>query len=203
MNMSRENANRSTLGFPPVTLNTGEIVNPRFIIFDNRAGFRLHYSMNHMNTTIFITTSPEQTGELGRRLGCLLVAGDVVTLEGDLGCGKTTLTRGICAGLGLPENIPVRSPTFTLIHEYPARIPIRHADLYRMETPEDMETIGLFDEGMEAVTIVEWAERLGVDASSATVKIRITDISETERRIEISAGAEIISRLGNDPNPEK
>ena len=80
--------------------------------------------------------SPEETMQFGRSLGDSLILGDIILLFGDLGAGKTRLTQGICNGLGLDEESYIRSPTFTLINEYPGKLPIYHIDLYRIENQE-------------------------------------------------------------------
>jgi len=108
-----------------------------------------------------ISKSPEETLVIGEKLGKTLRPGDIVLLFGDLGAGKTTLTQGICYGLGLPREEYIRSPTFTLVNEYKGKYPIYHIDLYRTDSLEDLENLGLeeifFGEG---IAIVEWAEKL-------------------------------------------
>ncbi|MBR0385884.1 MAG: tRNA (adenosine(37)-N6)-threonylcarbamoyltransferase complex ATPase subunit type 1 TsaE [Erysipelotrichaceae bacterium] len=111
----------------------------------------------------------KETTEIGRALGTLLSAGDVITLAGELGAGKTTFTQGIALGLGVTRR--VTSPTFTLMKNYQGRLPLNHIDAYRLE--DINQDLG-FDEFMEAdgVTVIEWAgfiasilpvERLNVD----------------------------------------
>ncbi len=120
-----------------------------------------------------ISNSPEETLRLGKSLGSSLGAGDIVLLFGDLGAGKTHFTQGICNGLEMDKNSYVRSPTFTLINEYPGRLPIYHIDLYRIETQEDIYSLGLeeilFDQG---VTIIEWAEKLRSPKKSLMLNIQ-------------------------------
>ena len=102
--------------------------------------------------------SPEETRQLGVRLGQLLAPGDVVLLHGDLGAGKTAFTQGIGAGLGVRETI--NSPTFTLLKEYVGRVPFYHFDLYRIEDAEEIYALGFEDYfGGAGVSVVEWAER--------------------------------------------
>ena len=81
-----------------------------------------------------ISHSPKETLQLGKSLGSSLTPGDIILLNGDLGAGKTHLTQGICRGVGLDEDSYIRSPTFTLINEYQAKIPIYHIDLYRIDS---------------------------------------------------------------------
>lgn len=113
------------------------------------------------------SASASQTHRLGALLGSLLQPGDVVLLEGPLGAGKTALTQGIGAGLGVRETI--NSPTFTLLKEYMGRLPLYHFDLYRIEDPEELFALG-FEEYFsgEGVCVVEWADR-GVAADGATL----------------------------------
>jgi len=100
------------------------------------------------------------TARWGERLGALLEPGDVIALNGPLGAGKTCFTQGIARALGVPSDTPVTSPTFTLVGEYPARIPLRHADFYRVETESRLFDAG-FDDLLDGrgVLVVEWALR--------------------------------------------
>ncbi|MBI5815356.1 MAG: tRNA (adenosine(37)-N6)-threonylcarbamoyltransferase complex ATPase subunit type 1 TsaE [Nitrospinae bacterium] len=145
--------------------------------------------MDNVNTQTFVTSSESQTRALGARIARSLKAGDVVLIEGDLGAGKTVITQGICAGLGISENIPVRSPTFTLIHEYPHDPPVRHADLYRLDDGAEAENIGLFDDTASRITIIEWAEKLPPEMKHGAITIKIEPLSENERKIMLSAPA--------------
>ncbi|MFQ5989022.1 MAG: tRNA (adenosine(37)-N6)-threonylcarbamoyltransferase complex ATPase subunit type 1 TsaE [Candidatus Methylomirabilales bacterium] len=108
-----------------------------------------------------ISTSPAETQRVGMWVGRHLKPGDVVCLKGEMGAGKTVFTRGIAAGLGVPRGQRVRSPTFTLVHEYMGRHPIYHIDLYRIRGEEELEGIGweeyLYGAG---VAVIEAAERL-------------------------------------------
>jgi tRNA threonylcarbamoyladenosine biosynthesis protein TsaE len=105
----------------------------------------------------FIFDTPEQTKELGQRIAQGLTAGDVLVLNGDLGAGKTTFTKGLAAGLGITDVI--KSPTFTIIREYQGgRLPLYHMDVYRLENGGAAD-LGL-DEYFEGdgVSVVEWAQ---------------------------------------------
>lgn len=130
------------------------------------------------------TASSEQTESLGRRLGRLLRSGDVIALSGDLGAGKTVLTRGIAQGAGAAGYFA--SPTFTLVREYPGPVPIYHVDLYRLDAPRQIEDIG-FDEILDraGAVVIEWAEKIRnwLPAEHLWVKIRLTNL-ENEREIE-------------------
>ena len=104
-------------------------------------------------------TSAEETIKFGERVGHLLTGGDVLALTGDLGAGKTVLTCGIALGLGIPMD-QVSSPTFTLIQEYSGSIPLIHVDLYRLEGPSDISTLGLEEYFTpHTIVLIEWAER--------------------------------------------
>ncbi|PAE22797.1 MULTISPECIES: tRNA (adenosine(37)-N6)-threonylcarbamoyltransferase complex ATPase subunit type 1 TsaE [Bacillaceae] len=102
----------------------------------------------------FISKNPEDTMGFSEKLGSLLQPGDVLALEGDLGAGKTTFTKGLAKGLNITRN--VNSPTFTIIKEYHGRLPLYHMDVYRVE--DSFEDLG-FDEYFDGngVTVVEWA----------------------------------------------
>lgn len=104
------------------------------------------------------TNSPEETFDLGRRMGADAKPGQIYTLNGDLGAGKTIFTKGMAAGLGIEE--PVSSPTFTIVQEYSGgRLPLYHFDVYRIGDPEEMEEIGYDDYFFgEGVCLIEWAE---------------------------------------------
>ncbi len=107
------------------------------------------------------TWSPKETFELGKRLGERIEAGQICTLKGDLGTGKTVFTQGLAAGLGIEE--PVNSPTFTILQEYhQGRLPLYHFDVYRIEEAEEMEEIGYEDYFFgQGVCLIEWAEKIG------------------------------------------
>ena len=109
----------------------------------------------------FTTQSTDETLELGKNIGTKLIAGDLVLLFGDLGSGKTCLTQGICQGIGLEKEAYIRSPTFTLINEYHAKIPIFHVDLYRLEKEAEIINLGLEEIiYSQAITIIEWSEKI-------------------------------------------
>jgi tRNA threonylcarbamoyladenosine biosynthesis protein TsaE len=107
------------------------------------------------------TRSADQTRCLGACLGRRLAHGTVIRLTGELGAGKTCFIQGLGRGLGVSEAYDITSPTYTLINEYPARLPFVHADLYRIASSLDADGIGLWDLcGPNAVVAVEWSDRL-------------------------------------------
>ncbi len=108
------------------------------------------------------TNSPQHSLNLGAFVGSRLTGPAVIGLQGDLGCGKTVFVQGLARGLEVPERYPVTSPTYTLINEYPGRLPLCHLDLYRIGDPEELPDIG-FDDALAGggVAVIEWAEHLG------------------------------------------
>ena len=139
------------------------------------------------------THNHEKTLAFGEQLGRCLKPGDVVLLFGDLGAGKTTLTQGICHGLGLDKGEYIRSPTFTLVNSYLGNIPINHIDLYRLDSFSEVEALGLeeclFSNG---VSIIEWAEKLSPNDSkipglgiNQRIEIHITIERENHRTFKI------------------
>lgn len=131
-----------------------------------------------------ISCSEEETRQLGFRFGSQLSSPAVVMLIGDLGSGKTVFVRGICQARGVPERL-VRSPSFTLINEYPGDELIRHADLYRLGDVEEIKEIGLFDYLEEpGIILVEWAERLP-SRPEHTYRVFLRHLGDDRREIRI------------------
>ena len=134
---------------------------------------------------IHTTGSEAETAAVGRDLGRTLAAGAVVLLFGDLGAGKTAFVRGLAEGLGV-DPADVSSPTFTLIHEYRGgRLPLFHADLYRLTDAREIDELGLDEIGEDGVLAIEWAEKLPRPTADATV-IRISQGEGDSRTIEIT-----------------
>ncbi len=151
------------------------------------------------------SSSAEQTRWLGRRLGEELEGGDVIGLAGELGSGKTCLVQGIASGLGVDPGVPVTSPTFTLVGEYPGRVRLRHADFYRVESYARLEDAG-FDDLLDsdAVLVVEWPERFPDVLPAERLDIRIALVSESERRFHVKgkgARAAELARRFLEPCP--
>jgi tRNA threonylcarbamoyladenosine biosynthesis protein TsaE len=128
--------------------------------------------------------SEQATLDVARSLAVLLEGGDVVGLEGGLGAGKTTFARGAVHGLGVPSDTAVTSPTFALLHEYEGRVPIGHADLYRLASDIEIEELGL-DELLEsgAVLFVEWGRKLPEMARKTTLWVDLDVVSDEARRV--------------------
>jgi tRNA threonylcarbamoyl adenosine modification protein YjeE len=116
-------------------------------------------------------------------LAGVLRPGDVIGLEGGLGAGKTTFTRGAIHGLGVRPSTAVTSPTFALLHQYRGRLPIAHADLYRLADDSELEELGL-DELIEegAVVFVEWGRKLSGMAERTTLFVDLDIVSDSVRR---------------------
>ncbi|HHO54623.1 MAG TPA: tRNA (adenosine(37)-N6)-threonylcarbamoyltransferase complex ATPase subunit type 1 TsaE [Deltaproteobacteria bacterium] len=132
-----------------------------------------------------LLSSPAETHELGRRLGVALPPGACLALSGDLGAGKTALVRGIAEGLGVPSLI--QSPTFVLvqIHEG-GRLPLWHADLYRLGDASELDELGLDAMAPETVLAIEWASRFPELLPADRLEIRLED-APRGRRAELSA----------------
>lgn len=133
-----------------------------------------------------VTHSSEETIQLGREIGAGLKPPVLILLSGDLGAGKTTLTKGIASGLGAAQEEDVTSPTFTLVHKYERGARVYHIDLYRIGDFHDFETLGLEDLFSEqAVVIVEWPDRFTLRTDWPVVRIQLEHVTEDERRISI------------------
>jgi tRNA threonylcarbamoyladenosine biosynthesis protein TsaE len=133
-----------------------------------------------------VTHSAEETTRWGREFATRLKPPVLVLLSGDLGSGKTTLTKGIVSGLGAAREEEVTSPTFTLVHVYGNAKKVYHADLYRIESFHDLETLGLedlFDQ--PGVVILEWAERFPLSSPSPQKRIRLEHLGGDARRIRV------------------
>jgi len=133
-----------------------------------------------------ISNSVEETIGIGKKLAAKLKRGDCVALVGDLGSGKTILTKGIAEGLGVKNPRYVNSPTFVIIKEYKGRLPLYHFDLYRLNksTLIDAESYEeyFYDDG---VTVIEWADKIRGLLPRKHIEVRLEVAGENERRIEV------------------
>jgi tRNA threonylcarbamoyladenosine biosynthesis protein TsaE len=134
----------------------------------------------------FITHSAEETIKWGKEFSGRLKPPVLVLLTGDLGTGKTTLTKGIVSGLGAASEDDVTSPTFTLIHVYGKPTKVYHADLYRIESFHDFETLGMEDMfSTPSIAILEWSERFPLQSPWPQFRVRLEHLGGDARRITI------------------
>jgi tRNA threonylcarbamoyladenosine biosynthesis protein TsaE len=134
----------------------------------------------------FVTSSSEETILKGREIASKLTAPMLVLLSGDLGSGKTTLSKGIISGLGAAKEEDVTSPTFTLVHVFKNQFKVYHVDLYRVENFHDLESLGLEDALAEkAIVIIEWSERFTFRSDWPRVEIHLEHSGGDLRHIAI------------------
>lgn len=136
----------------------------------------------------YLTKSYKETINIGKRLGSILSAGDVVALIGNLGCGKTCFTKGIALGLDVDPSEVITSPSFAIVNEYNGRCHLYHMDLYRLENLSDILSIGLeeyFHD--ESVVVVEWADRCPEIIPQKTIKVNFEILEGDNRSISIGA----------------
>jgi tRNA threonylcarbamoyladenosine biosynthesis protein TsaE len=140
-----------------------------------------------MPVTELVTHSAEETIDLGRRLARLLRPPVLVLLSGELGSGKTTLSKGIVSGLGAAREEDVTSPTFTLVHVFHNSSKVYHVDLYRLEGSREIDTLGLEDALSEpAVMLVEWPDRFSLQTEWPKITVQMEHLEGDARRIRIS-----------------
>jgi tRNA threonylcarbamoyladenosine biosynthesis protein TsaE len=145
---------------------------------------------------ILEVSSPEQMTLFGRRLGTLLFPGAVVALVGPLGAGKTFLVRAIAEGMGIANSRVVSSPTFVLIQEYPARLPIFHFDAYRLGSAAEFADLGVHEYfESKGVSLVEWADRVENCLPSEHLRVTIEPTGEQTRRLTLEAFGERYAEL--------
>ncbi len=133
----------------------------------------------------FISTSPELTMQAGEKLVTAFSDGDLISLSGSLGAGKTCLIKGIAVGLGVAQN-DVKSPSYTLVNEYFGTMPLFHFDLYRLKDSSELYGIG-WDEYLmrDGIVVVEWGEKAEDQLPENRIQIDIEIVGETERKIKI------------------
>lgn len=151
-----------------------------------------NYQSNAMSNPInsqqkyaFRSNSPASTFDFGKQLGKRLQAGSIIALIGELGCGKTLFTRGICVGLSVPER-QVNSPTFAFVNEYLGRLPVFHIDLYRLNTIDEEFEIGLLDylaKVGSGVIVLEWAEKALSLLPDDYLQVQFEVISSRKRQL--------------------
>jgi len=136
-----------------------------------------------------VTHSPEETVALGRELVALLTPPKLVVLRGSLGAGKTTLVKGIAEGFDAAAEDEVTSPTFTLVHEYRGpSVNVYHIDLYRVDTPRQLETLGLDDlVGEHNLLLVEWGDKFSRFVNESDLEIALERMGENDRKVRVFA----------------
>lgn len=142
----------------------------------------------------FISNSPQETVELGRKIGSQLNGGEVIALCGPLGSGKTHLIKGIAAGAGAADSRAVNSPTFVIVNQYTGRLDIYHIDAYRLNSISEFEMIG-FDDFChpQSVVLIEWADRIESALQNINyIRIELAHTSRTQRAIHIKNAPEYI-----------
>jgi len=150
-----------------------------------------------MEKRLFITSSPSETQNLGKRIGEKLSPGSIIALTGELGCGKTCFTKGLCSGLGIPKK-EVNSPSFTLANEYKGKLPVFHLDLYRIDGMDASLDMGLSDYLLRAesgVAVIEWAESIISLLPDNYLAANFSVISPKKRQIMFTAFGERFSNL--------
>jgi len=144
-----------------------------------------------------ITRGPLATRELGQRIGQQLRAGSVIALIGELGCGKTCFTKGLCAGLGIPGK-QVNSPTFAFVNEYQGRLLVLHLDLYRIDDMSAGLDVGIMDylaRTEKGVAIIEWADRVLPLLPEDRLAVRFDVLSARKRQLELTARGKRFGRI--------
>jgi tRNA threonylcarbamoyladenosine biosynthesis protein TsaE len=143
--------------------------------------------MNQKQDFTVVTGSDQETVELGSTLGACLGKGDVVALSGELGSGKTWLTKGIARGLGIGPNTIITSPSFALVNEYPGETTLFHIDVYRLESLSELLGAGI-DEYLYSggVAVLEWADRWPEILPDETLSVRLVILDEHSRSITFS-----------------
>jgi len=143
-----------------------------------------------MPATESVSHSAEETIELGRELARRLTPPVLVLLSGELGSGKTTLSKGIISGLGAAREEDVTSPTFTLVHVFHNHSKVYHVDLYRVEEARDIESLALEDALAEpAVVLIEWPERFSLHTDWPKIRVQLEHLEGDMRRITISGSS--------------
>ena len=144
-----------------------------------------------------ITRGPTATRELGQRIGQQLKAGSVIALIGELGCGKTCFTKGLCAGLGIPGK-QVNSPTFAFVNEYQGRLLVLHLDLYRIDDMSAGLDVGIMDylaRTEKGVALIEWADRVLPLLPEDRLAVRFDVLSAKKRQLELTARGKRFGRI--------
>ena len=151
-------------------------------------------AMNNQNMLTLMLANEAASQQLGNDIAAILAIGDVISLSGDLGMGKTTLARSIIRSLAGNAELEVPSPTFTLVQSYPGRVPVQHFDLYRLSMPEELEELGFAEAVRDGAVLVEWAERAAQEMPTDIVTIDLREEGDG-RMAEISGPDAFMRRL--------
>jgi len=145
------------------------------------------------------TRSASETIRIGKRIGSHLRAGDVVALVGELGAGKTQFIKGLATGAGIGKPTYISSPSFTLINEYPGKVPFYHIDLFRLKSQKEAEGLGLEDylQG-RGITAIEWADKIPSFLPDEMLSIHIVYTGKNRRSVEISGKGKRYEDLINE-----
>jgi tRNA threonylcarbamoyladenosine biosynthesis protein TsaE len=149
------------------------------------------------------TKSTSETVRIGKSMGSLLRPGDVVALVGELGTGKTQFIKGLAEGVGVGKPTYISSPSFTLINEYPGKVPFYHIDLFRLESEKEAEELGLeeYFQG-EGITAIEWADKIPSLLPEENLWIHIHYTGENTRSLEIIGKGKQYEELVNKLSSE-
>ncbi len=152
------------------------------------------------NDLTYVSNSDRETVEFGKKIGSFLREGDVLALAGELGCGKTWLTKGIALGLGVSPHMVVTSPSFALVNEYEGQCILYHMDVYRLQSVSDFIAAGLEEYLYSGgVAVMEWGDRWPEILPDQTLKITFVIIDDQQREITLSGNhlrtAEIMENL--------
>jgi tRNA threonylcarbamoyladenosine biosynthesis protein TsaE len=141
------------------------------------------------NPVQITTRSVEETFSLGEMVGRAVSSPVLILLTGDLGSGKTAFVQGLGKGLDVPEDAYITSPSYTLVNEYPGRIPIYHVDLYRLSGPEDFENTGIYDILADGIHVIamEWANMMEESRSMEHLGVHFQITGNDTRTLEISS----------------
>lgn len=142
-----------------------------------------------------VVATADETKAWGRRLGRAMRVGDVIGLVGPLGAGKTTLTQGIAEGMQISAHRHVASPTFALVNEHPGRVPLLHADLYRINSPAEVAELGLDEAFDRTAAVIEWIDRIPAAAPADHLRVTIEIATDGARHLTLQAGGPGAERL--------
>ena len=143
----------------------------------------------------FVSKTPKATQLLGEWFAKVLQAGDVLLLLGPLGAGKTCFVQGLAKGLGVQKDARVSSPSFALVHQYEAHVPVWHSDLYRLVQASDVSDLGLWEAAASgAIVVIEWADKFPNEWPKAYFCVEMSPETPTMRRLRVTASGETMTR---------